>query len=61
MIKEFRIDDILDAVDTIVKSNKKQKKITNKKMSSIKDNSENLSNQAKMDKSEVLVLDQMIE
>ena len=61
MIKEFKIDDILDAVDAIEKLNRNQKKNTSKKMSSINDKPENISNQAKIDKSEVLVLDQMIE
>ena len=61
MIKEFKIDDILDAVDAIEKLNKKQKKINSEKKSIINDNPENLSNQAKMNKSEILVLDQMIE
>ena len=61
MIKEFKIDDILDAVDAIEKLNKKQKKINSEKKPIINDNPENLSNQAKMNKSEILVLDQMIE
>ena len=61
MIKEFKIDDILDAVDALEKLNKKQKKINSEKKPIINDNPENLSNQAKMNKSEILVLDQMIE
>ena len=61
MIKEFEIDDILNAVNSISKIDKKNTKIINKKNSA--DNNDVLThnNQAKLDKTEILVLDQMIE
>ena len=61
MIKEFEIDDILNAVNSISKIEKIKSKIVDKKDSNIKDDILTLNNQAKSDKSEILVLDRMIE
>ena len=61
MIKEFEINDILNAVNTISKIEKKKSKILEKKNSDDKDDILTLNNQAKPDKSEILVLDRMIE
>ena len=61
MIKEFEIKDILNAVNAISKIEKKKSKILEKKDSDDKDDILTLNNQAKPDKSEILVLDRMIE
>jgi len=61
MIKEFEINDILNAVNTISKIEKKKSKILEKKDSDDKDDIITLNNQAKSDESEILVLDRMIE
>ena len=61
MIKEFEINDILNAVDIISKNEKKKIKSVEKKDSADKNDILTLNNQAKSDKSEILVLDQMIE
>ena len=61
MIKEFEINDILDAVNSISTIEKKKSKILEKKDSSDKNDALILNNQAKSNKSEILVLDQMIE
>ena len=61
MIKEFEISDILNAVNSISKVDKKKSKIVKKKDSDVKEDVLTLSNQAKSGKSEILVLDQMIE
>ena len=61
MIKEFEISDILNAVNSISKVDKKKSKIVKKKNSDVKEDVLTLNNQAKSDKSEILVLDQMIE
>ena len=61
MIKEFEISDILNAVNSISKVDKKKSKIVKKKDSDIKEDVLTLNNQAKSNKSEILVLDQMIE
>ena len=61
MIKEFEISDILNAVNSISKVDKKKSKIVKKKDSDVKEDVLTLSNQAKSNKSEILVLDQMIE
>ena len=61
MIKEFEIKDILNAVNSISKIEKKKSKTIEKKDSANKNDVLTLSNQAKSDKSEILVLDQMIE
>ena len=62
MIKEFEISDILKAVDNISKM-KRKKDITRetKNDSTDKDDILTLNNQVKSNKSEILVLDQMIE
>ena len=61
MIKEFEISDILNAVNSISKVDKKKSKIMKKKDSDVKEDVLTLNNQAKSGKSEILVLDQMIE
>ena len=61
MEKEFKINDILNAVNSISKVDKKKSKIVKKKDFDIKEDVLTLNNQAKSDKSEILVLDQMIE
>ena len=61
MKKEFEINDILNAVNSISKVNKKKSKIIEKKDSDVKEDVLTLNNQAKSNKSEILVLDQMIE
>ena len=61
MIKEFEINDILNAVNTISKIKKNTSKIQEKKDFRDKDDVLTLTNQAKSNKSEILVLDQMIE
>ena len=58
MEKEFKINDILNAVNSI---SKKAKIIEIKNDSVDKDDILTLNNQAKSNKSEILVLDQMIE
>ena len=56
MIKEFEINDILSAVDSITKiERKKNKDIVEKKQVL------SLNEQAKLNTSEILVLDEMIE
>jgi len=61
MKKEFEINDILNAVNSISKVDKKKSKIMKKKDSDVKKDVLTLNNQAKSDESEILVLDQMIE
>ena len=61
MKKEFKINDILNAVNSISKIDKKKSKIIEKKDSTEKNDTLTLNNQAKSNKSEILVLDQMIE
>ena len=61
MIKEFEINDILNAVDSISKNKKKKIKTVEKKDFAEKNDILTLNNQAKSDKSEILVLNQMIE
>jgi len=61
MTKEFEINDILNAVNTISKIEKNKSKILEKKDSDDKDVILTLNNQAKSDESEILVLDRMIE
>ena len=61
MIKEFGINDILDAVDSISNIKKKKRNIDEKKNLNIKNDTLILNNQLKSDKSEVLVLNEMIE
>ena len=61
MTKEFEINDILSAVNSISKIEKNNSKILEKKDSNNKDGPLVLNNQAKSNKGEILVLDQMIE
>jgi hypothetical protein len=61
MVKEFEIKDILNAVNTISSLEKKKGKTVEKKDSIPQDDVLTLNNQVKSDKSEILVLDQMIE
>ena len=61
MVKEFEINDILNAVKSFSKIGKKKVKIIEKKDTTDKDDVLTLNNQAKSNKSEILVLDRMIE
>ena len=61
MKKEFEINDILNAVNSISKMDIKKSKTIEKKDYSNKSDVLTLNNQVKSDKSEILVLDQMIE
>ena len=62
MEKEFAIGDILDAVNNISKKERKKgRSIEIKNDSTSKDDILPLNNQVKSNKSEILVLDQMIE
>tara|TARA_Y100001960_G_C14507123_1_gene744584 strand:+ start:31 stop:216 length:186 start_codon:yes stop_codon:yes gene_type:complete len=61
MVKEFQINDILGAVNSISKIERKKSKNIEKKDLDDKDDVLALNNQAKSNKSEILVLDQMIE
>ena len=62
MEKEFKINDILNAVNSISKiERKKDRTIEIKNDSSDKNDVLTLNNQAKSDKSDILVLDRMIE
>jgi len=64
MIKEFEINDILNAVDKISKIERKKDKakaIETKNDSIDKDDVLTLNKQVKSNKSKILVLDQMIE
>ena len=62
MIKEFEIKDILNAVNSISKIERKKGKTIEIKIDSADENDIfSLNNQVKSDKSDILVLDQMIE
>ena len=61
MKKEFKINDILEAANSIYKIEKKKTKNVEKKDILNKNDILTLNNQAKSNKSEILVLDQMIE
>ena len=61
MEKEFKIGYILNAVNNISKVEKKRNKTVKKKDSTGKNDILTLNNQVKSNKSEILVLDQMIE
>ena len=61
MIKEFEIDDILNAVDSISNIEKKKSKTLEKNDSVVNDDVLTLNNQVKSNKSKILVLNQMIE
>ena len=58
---EFEIKDILNAVNSISKMEKKKTKIMERKDSADKYDDLTLNDQAKSNKSEIPVLDQMIE
>ncbi len=61
MVKEFEIKDILNAMETISKIDKKKVKISGKKDSGGKDSILNVNNRADFNESGILVLEQMIE
>ena len=62
MIKEFEIDDILNAVNSISKMERKKDRIIETKNDSAdKDEVLPSNNQVKSNKSDILVLNQMIE
>ena len=61
MIKEFKINDILKAMETISKIEKKDRKIEKKKITNKKERVFPVNNQAKSTKSDILVLSEMIE
>jgi len=61
MIKEFKISDILNAVNTISKIEKNKSKNMTKKDSAKKHDILTLNNQVKSNESDILVLDQMID
>tara|TARA_Y100000590_G_scaffold450760_1_gene590993 strand:+ start:1197 stop:1469 length:273 start_codon:yes stop_codon:yes gene_type:complete len=62
MTKEFEINDILDAVDSIFEKERKKVKITKiKNDSNRKKDDLTLNNQVKSNKTKILVLGQMIE
>ena len=61
MIKEFKINDILDAVNSISKLKKKKSNNVKNKIPDDKNDTLILNNQSKSNKSEVLVLNEMIE
>ena len=61
MIKEFEINDILNAVNSIFKIEQKNSKTAVKKDSNDKNDILTHDNQVKSNSSEILVLDQMIE
>jgi hypothetical protein len=61
MVKEFEINDILNAVNSISQIEEKKNKTIEKKDFTEKDEVLTLNNQVKSNKSEILVLDQMIE
>ena len=62
MIKNFEIQDILSAVNSISKSERKKARIEDiENISNDKSDITTLNNQVKSSKTEILVLDQMIE
>ena len=61
MIKEFEIKDILSAVETISKIERKDRKISSKKALDNENDVMSDNNQAKSSISDILVLDEMIE
>jgi len=61
MENEFEINDILNAVNSIYKLEKKKTKIMERKNSTDKNDDLTHNDQAKSNKSKILVLDQMIE
>jgi len=60
MVKEFRVNDILDAVNSIYKIEKKKSKTIKKKDTERKDRILSLNKQAKSHNSNILVLEKMI-
>jgi hypothetical protein len=62
MVKNFEIQDILSAVNSISKSERKKARIEDiENISNDKSDITTLNNQVKSSKTEILVLDQMIE
>tara|TARA_B100000586_G_scaffold127166_1_gene91909 strand:- start:135 stop:320 length:186 start_codon:yes stop_codon:yes gene_type:complete len=61
MTKEFEINDILSAVNSIYELERKKTKIIEKKATTDKNGILTLNKEAKSNKSEILVLNQMIE
>ena len=61
MVKEFEINDILNAVNSISQIEEKKNKTIEKKDFTEKDEVLTLNNQVKSNKSDILVLDEMIE
>jgi len=61
MIKEFEINDILKAMEAISKIEKKDRKIEKKKITNKKNDDLPVNNQVKSTKSDILVLNEMIE
>jgi len=61
MVKEFKIKDILSAIDDISKIQKRKTKIQKKNDSIDIEDIVPLNKQVKSNKSDILVLDQMIE
>ena len=62
MVKEFKIDDILSAVDSISKKERKKGKTTETRNDSAnKDDVLTSNKQVKSNKSKILVLDRLIE
>ena len=61
MIKEFKIVEILNAVDNLCRIGKKKWEISEKKDYEYNNNALILNKQAESNKSEILVLNQMIE
>ena len=61
MIKDFKINDILKAMETISKKKKKDRKIEKKKITNKKNDVLPVNNQVKSTKSDILVLSEMIE
>jgi hypothetical protein len=61
MIKEFKINDILKAMESISKIEKKDRKIEKKKITNKKEDILAVNNQVKSTKSDILVLQEMIE
>ena len=58
MIKEFKINDILKAMETI---SEKDRKIEKKKITNKKEHAFSVNKQAKSTKSDILVLNEMID
>ena len=61
MIKEFEINDILKAMENISKIEKKDRKIEKKKIVNEENDVLPVNNQVKSSKSDILVLNEMIE